>query len=54
MKAIGIIGEYNPFHNGHAYLLEKAMKATEAKVCVSVMSGDFTQRGTPAGTKIIL
>ncbi|OLR54898.1 hypothetical protein BHK98_01655 [Hornefia porci] len=48
MKAIGIIGEYNPFHNGHAYLLEKAMKATEAKVCVSVMSGDFTQRGTPA------
>ena len=48
MKSIGIIGEYNPFHQGHSYLIEKAMKSTGAEVCVSVISGDFTQRGTPA------
>ena len=48
MKSIGIIGEYNPFHQGHSYLIEKMMKTTGAEVCVTVMSGDFTQRGTPA------
>ena len=48
MKSLGIIGEYNPFHQGHKYLLEKTMKQTGAEVCVSVMSGNFTQRGTPA------
>jgi predicted nucleotidyltransferase len=48
VKSIGIIGEYNPFHQGHGYLIEKAMKMTGAEVCVTVMSGDFTQRGTPA------
>jgi predicted nucleotidyltransferase len=48
LKSIGIIGEYNPFHQGHSYLIEKAMKATGAEVCVSVISGNFTQRGTPA------
>jgi len=48
VKSIGIIGEYNPFHQGHSYLIEKMMKATGAEVCVTVMSGNFTQRGFPA------
>lgn len=48
MKSIGIIGEYNPFHLGHKYLIEKAVKLAGADVCVSVMSGNFTQRGEPA------
>lgn len=47
MKAVGIIAEYNPFHNGHAYQLREArhMGATHLAV---VMSGNFTQRGEPA------
>lgn len=48
MKSIGIVGEYNPFHQGHKYLIEKALKMTGAEVCVSVMSGNFTQRGEVA------
>ncbi len=42
----GIIAEFNPFHNGHKYLLEKAKSESEAVVCV--MSGSFVQRGEPA------
>lgn len=48
MKSIGIIAEFNPFHQGHQYLIEKVKKETGAEVCVSVMTGNFTQRGTPA------
>ncbi len=48
MKVAGIIAEYNPFHNGHAYLLQKARERTGADYCVAVMSGDFVQRGAPA------
>ena len=48
MKAVGIVAEYNPFHNGHKYHLEQALEKSEADVCVSVISGDFTQRGEPA------
>ena len=48
MKSLGIIAEFNPFHRGHQYLIEKAVVETGAEVCVAVMSGDFTQRGTPA------
>lgn len=50
MKYIGIIAEYNPFHEGHRYLIDNAMQAAGADACVSVMSGDFTQRGLPAMT----
>lgn len=46
MKICGIICEYNPLHNGHIkQLLESKVKDT---TIVCVMSGDFTQRGTPA------
>lgn len=48
MKNVGIIAEYNPFHNGHLYQLKKAKEITGADFAVVVMSGDFTQRGTPA------
>ena len=46
---IGIVCEYNPFHNGHAYLITRALQEIgpdEGVVCV--MSGDFVQRGEPA------
>lgn len=45
MKVAGIIAEYNPFHNGHKYHLEKARECTDADYCVVIMSGNFTQRG---------
>lgn len=48
MKACGIIAEWNPFHNGHAYLLAEARKKTEAEVLIIAMSGNYTQRGEPA------
>lgn len=48
MKVIGIIAEYNPFHNGHAYQLEKIRRLTGADYIVVAMSGDYVQRGTPA------
>ena len=48
MKAVGLVTEYNPFHNGHLYHLNKAMELTGADVSVAVMSGDFVQRGEPA------
>lgn len=48
MKTVGIIAEYNPFHNGHAHHLAAAKKMTGADYCIVVMSGDFVQRGAPA------
>lgn len=47
MKAVGIIAEYNPFHNGHQYHIEEAKKNTNADVTIAAMSGNFTQRGEP-------
>ena len=44
---IGIIAEYNPFHNGHAYQISEIEKFSSAEI-VAVISGSFTQRGTPA------
>lgn len=48
MDAVGLITEYNPFHNGHQYHLRIAQQLTNAQVVVAVMSGNFTQRGEPA------
>lgn len=48
MKTIGIITEYNPFHNGHAYQIQKAKELTGADNVIIIMSGNFVQRGTPA------
>ena len=44
-KSIGIIAEYNPFHNGHLYQIQKAKELTGADTVIAVMSGNFTQRG---------
>ncbi len=48
MKIIGVIAEYNPFHNGHAYQIEKIKKELHADFVIAAMSGDFVQRGAPA------
>lgn len=50
MNTIGIIAEYNPFHNGHSYQIDSIRKQTGADNIVIIMSGDFVQRGTPAWT----
>lgn len=48
MKVIGIIAEYNPFHNGHAYQLDTIRRNTGADYVIVAMSGNFVQRGAPA------
>jgi len=48
MKILGIVAEYNPFHNGHLYHLQKSLEYTKAEATVAVMSGNFIQRGEPA------
>lgn len=50
MKTAGIIVEYNPFHNGHQYHIERTRQVTGADFIIAVMSGDFVQRGEPALT----
>lgn len=50
MKTVGLITEYNPFHNGHQYHIEQAKKLSNASFVVVVMSGNFVQRGIPAIT----
>ena len=48
MKVVGIICEFNPFHNGHKYLIEKCKEITESDYVIGIMSGNFTQRGEVA------
>lgn len=48
MSNIGIIAEYNPYHNGHKYLLKKAKELTNSSRSVVLMSGNFIQSGLPA------
>ncbi|MBQ6608513.1 MAG: nucleotidyltransferase family protein, partial [Firmicutes bacterium] len=55
-KVLGIIAEYDPFHNGHAYMLKEAVNcvsdvydcAPDDVIRIAAISGDFTQRGEPA------
>ncbi len=47
-KVLGIICEYNPFHNGHLYHLEQSKRLTGSNYTVAIMSGNFTQRGSTA------
>ncbi|MGL5123483.1 MAG: nucleotidyltransferase [Fusobacteriaceae bacterium] len=48
LKAVGMIVEYNPFHNGHKYHLERAKKESCSDIVIAVMSGDYVQRGEPS------
>jgi len=48
MKAVGIVVEYNPFHNGHLYHVQQAKEKSGADIVIAVMSGPFLQRGEPA------
>ena len=45
MKIVGLIAEYNPFHNGHRYHIEQAKEITGADYVIVIMSGNFVQRG---------
>ena len=44
-NVLGIIAEYNPFHNGHLHHLVESRKITNSDYCIAVISGNFTQRG---------
>ena len=44
-RVLGIIAEYNPFHNGHLYHIAKSKKETGAEYVIAVISGNFVQRG---------
>ncbi|NLM44011.1 MAG: nucleotidyltransferase [Clostridiales bacterium] len=48
MKVVGIVSEYNPFHNGHKYHLQLSKKLCKADYSLAIMSGNFLQRGEPA------
>lgn len=48
MKTIGIICEYNPFHNGHAHQLYTLAQEHSDALRICIMSGSFVQRGEPA------
>lgn len=48
MTVVGIVAEYNPFHNGHRLLVEEARSKLQPQAVVCVMSGPFVQRGEPA------
>lgn len=48
MKSVGVIVEYNPFHNGHLFHLQESKRVTDADIVIAVMSGHFLQRGEPA------
>lgn len=48
MKVLGIIVEYNPFHNGHIYHIQQAQKLIQPDYTIAIMSSSFVQRGEPA------
>ncbi len=48
MKVVGIVAEFNPFHNGHLYLLNKAKEMFDNAIYILIMSGNFTQRAEPS------
>ncbi len=48
MATVGMIAEFNPFHKGHKYIIDKAKSITGADNVVVVCSGNFVQRGKPS------
>ena len=47
-KVLGIVAEYNPFHNGHLFHLDESKKSSGASYSIAIISGSFTQRGDSA------
>lgn len=47
-RVLGVIAEYNPFHNGHKFHLEESIKKAETDYTVAIISGNFVQRGNPS------
>ncbi len=47
MRIVGIVAEYNPFHNGHLYQIQQIKHHLKPDGIIVIMSGQFTQRGTP-------
>ena len=47
-KILGIVSEYNPFHNGHIVHLRQSIESTQSQFVIAVMSGNFIQRGDTA------
>ena len=47
-KILAIIAEYNPFHNGHLYHLQKSNKALNPDYSICILSGHFCERGEPS------
>ena len=47
-NVLAIIGEYNPFHNGHLYHIDKSKELTDSDATILILSGNFVQRGTPS------
>lgn len=45
MNVIGIIAEYNPFHNGHLYQIKKIKELYKDSLIIVVLNGNFTERG---------
>ena len=48
MTATAVTAEYNPFHNGHRHHINASKSKTNADYIITVMSGNFVQRGEPA------
>ena len=48
MRTAAVICEFNPFHNGHAYILRKLREEYGADYIIAIMSGNYVQRGEPA------
>ena len=47
-NVIGLIVEYNPFHNGHLHHIQEIDRLFDDNIKIAVMSGDFVQRGEPS------
>jgi len=48
LSVLGLVSEYNPFHNGHLYHFNTSLDITQAEYSICVISGNFVQRGEPA------
>ena len=47
-NVLGIISEYNPFHNGHLHHLNESKRISHSDYSIAIMTGNFTQRGEPS------